>query len=56
MPGLVIRGIGLVNPEIREVVEMGYQFDRPFVLDSRAAQETFGLRPTALADALRTLV
>jgi hypothetical protein len=56
VPTSVIRAIGLVNPEIREVVEMGYQFHRPFVLDSRAAEETFGLRPTALADALRTLV
>jgi hypothetical protein len=52
----VIRAIGLVSPEIRETVEMAYQFDRPFVLDSSAAQETFGLRPTSLADALRTLL
>jgi len=56
VPTTVIRAIGLVSPEIRETVEMAYQFDRPFVLDSSAAQETFGLRPTPLADALRTLL
>jgi nucleoside-diphosphate-sugar epimerase len=56
VPTLVIRGIGLTDPEIAEVVEMAYQFRRPFVLDSTAAQETFGLRPTPLADALRTLL
>ena len=56
VPTVVIRAIGLANVEVAEVVEMGYQFRRPFVLDSTAAQETFGLRPTPLADALRTLL
>ena len=56
IPTVVIRAIGLANPEVAEVVEMSYQFRRPFVLDSTAAQETFGLRPTPLADALRTLL
>jgi nucleoside-diphosphate-sugar epimerase len=56
VPTVMIRAIGLANPEIAETVEMAYQFDRPFVLDSTAAQETFGLRPTSLDDALRTLL
>jgi nucleoside-diphosphate-sugar epimerase len=56
VPSVVIRAIGLANPEIAETVEMAYQFDRPFVLDSSAAQEAFGLRPTPLDDALRTLL
>jgi nucleoside-diphosphate-sugar epimerase len=34
---------------------VGANFDRAFVVDSTAAQETFGLRPTSLDDALRTL-
>jgi nucleoside-diphosphate-sugar epimerase len=55
VPAAVIWLIGLVNPEVRESVEIRYQFDRPFVVDSTAAQETFGLRPTSLDDALRTL-
>jgi nucleoside-diphosphate-sugar epimerase len=56
VPTWVIRAIGLTNAEIAEVVEMAYQFHEPFVLDSTAAQETFGLGPTALDDALRTLL
>jgi nucleoside-diphosphate-sugar epimerase len=56
VPTGVIRAIGLTNPEIAEVVEMAYQFHQPFVLDSSAAQQSFGLRPTSLDDALRTLL
>jgi nucleoside-diphosphate-sugar epimerase len=56
VPTAVIRAIGLTNPEIAEVVEMEYQFRRPFVLDSTAAQETFGLVPATLDEALRTLL
>jgi nucleoside-diphosphate-sugar epimerase len=56
MPGLVLRLGGLFQPTAREFIEMRYQFERPFVLDSSAAAETFGLKPTDLDDALRTLV
>jgi hypothetical protein len=34
------------SPTIRELDETRHQFDRPFVLDSSAAQRTFGLAPT----------
>jgi nucleoside-diphosphate-sugar epimerase len=34
------------NPWVRELVEMDYQFYRPFVLDSSAATRTFGLTAT----------
>jgi hypothetical protein len=33
-----------------------YQFERPFVLDSSAAETTFGLAPTPLDDVLRGLL
>jgi len=56
VPPAVIWLVGLTNVEVRETVEMRYQFDRPFVLDSTAAQETFGLVPTSRTEALRTLV
>lgn len=56
MPNLLLRAAGLVNPVAREFVEMRYQFERPFVLDSSAAQSTFGLVPTPLSVALRTLL
>ncbi|RYV51881.1 NAD-dependent epimerase/dehydratase family protein [Pengzhenrongella frigida] len=43
---LLLRAIGVVNPVMRELPEVAYQFEQPFVLDSTAAQETFGLVPT----------
>jgi nucleoside-diphosphate-sugar epimerase len=55
MPVSVLRVGGLFNPVAREFVEMRYQFDRPFVLDSSAAQTAFGLTPTSLDDALREM-
>jgi len=45
-PGLLIRGMGLFNPMMRELPEVAYQLEGPFVLDSTAAQQTFGLEPT----------
>ena len=47
-PHLLVRALGLAVPFVRELEEVRYQFTRPFVLDSRAAQETFGLAPTPL--------
>ena len=46
MPQWVLWSAGLVNPMAKELRETQHQFRRPFVLDSRAAQETFGLTPT----------
>ena len=52
----LVRAAGVVSPTIREVGEVLYQFERPFVLDSSAAQRTFGLRPTPWERALETVV
>jgi len=49
LPHAVIRTAGLVVPMMRELEETRYQFVRPFVLDSSAAQRTFGLTPTPWA-------
>jgi len=51
-PNLLIRGMGLVSPMMRELREVAYQFEAPFVLDSTAAQQTFGLVPTPWDDVL----
>lgn len=55
MPGAVLRAGSLFSPAAREFAEMRYQFERPFVLDSSAAQKEFGLEPTSLVDALRSM-
>ena len=46
IPHAVVRAAGLVVPMMRELEETRYQFVHPFVLDSSAAQRTFGLTPT----------
>src|SRR5450759_2505566 len=51
-PNLLIRGMGLVSPMMRELREVAYQLEAPFVLDSTAAQQTFGLAPTPWDDVL----
>ena len=43
---MLLRGMGLVWPLMRELRETEYQFRDDFVMDSSAAQATFGLKPT----------
>jgi nucleoside-diphosphate-sugar epimerase len=51
-----LRLVSLFNTDAREFAKVRHQFDRPWVLDSRAAQQAFGLAPTPLDDALRSMV
>ncbi len=52
MPALV-RAAARVSPTVRELDETRHQFERPFVVDSGAAQERFGLAPTSMESALK---
>ena len=52
LPKLAVRGLGLVNPMLRELAETYYQFDEPFVLDTSKYQAAFGAAGTPLADAI----
>lgn len=47
---------GLFIPEARETVEMLYEFDRPFVLDSSPFERAFGLKATPIEEGLRRTV
>jgi nucleoside-diphosphate-sugar epimerase len=47
---------GLFSSTLREIREVVYQFDRPFVLDSSLARNTFGLEPTPFPEALTATV
>ncbi len=53
MPYAVLWAAGLVDPMAKELRETQHQFRRPFVLDSTAAQQTFGLEPTPIEEAVR---
>lgn len=56
MPYPVLWAGGLFDPTVRELRETRYQFSAPFVLDTAAAQQAFGLRPTAYDDSLRQTI
>jgi len=46
IPRPVLRGLALVNPLMREIAELAYMWERPYVLDSSRTQEELGLEPT----------
>ncbi|MEO6887356.1 MAG: NAD-dependent epimerase/dehydratase family protein [Jatrophihabitantaceae bacterium] len=48
VPRPVVWTAGMVSAQLRELRETQHQFRRPFVLDSSAAQHTFGLKPVPL--------
>jgi nucleoside-diphosphate-sugar epimerase len=52
VPRLARHVLGLFNPAIRELAEISYQVDEPFVLDTRKYRDTFGNDATPLAEAV----
>jgi nucleoside-diphosphate-sugar epimerase len=52
-PAWVVRAIGVAWPLLREMQEVSYQFEQPFVVDSGAFTATFGMEATPFDDALR---
>ena len=52
MPPLLLRALGLANPTLRELVEMQYEFEEPFVVDSSKITSKLGLRATPIDQAL----
>lgn len=52
VPRLLLRAIGCFNGLMRENVEMLYQWEVPYVLDSSGTEEIFGLRSTPFATAI----
>jgi nucleoside-diphosphate-sugar epimerase len=56
VPGWTLRAVGVFSPDMREVAEMLYQFQRPFVMDSAASQAALGLAPTPLHEAAAATV
>jgi nucleoside-diphosphate-sugar epimerase len=57
-PVLVLRALGLFNPTVRELIELQYEFQEPFVVDSSKIATKLGVHATpldqALADTLAT--
>jgi nucleoside-diphosphate-sugar epimerase len=53
VPKGILRAIGLFNAEVREVVEMLYQFEGPHILDHSKFERAFGNGSTPLREAIR---
>ena len=56
LPPWQLRAAGVVLPFARELEEVRYQFDRPFVMNSSAYQATFAVSPTPMEEALAATV
>jgi nucleoside-diphosphate-sugar epimerase len=47
---------GLFIPEARESVEMMYEFEQPFIVDSNKFEKTFGMKATPMHEAVRETI
>jgi nucleoside-diphosphate-sugar epimerase len=47
---------GLFVPEAKETVEMMYEFDKPFIIDSSKFEQAFGKKATPMREAIRETV
>ena len=56
LPGWTIRTAALVSAGARELAEMLYQFERPFVMDSAASEAALGVTHTPLETAAAATV
>ena len=56
LPKLAVRALALVNPMLRGLAEMSYEFDEPFVLDTSKYESAFGTAGTPLAAAIAATV
>ena len=56
IPGWALKAMGVLSPGMRELAETLYQFERPFVMDSRASKAALGLQPTPLKEAAAATV
>ncbi len=53
-PDWLLRAMGVFNPTLREIVEMLYEFHKPFIVDSSKFEKAFGIGPTPLEESIPT--
>ena len=56
MGRMMMRIGGLFVPEANETVEMMYEFEKPFVVDSSKFEGVFGVKATPMSEAIRHTV
>jgi nucleoside-diphosphate-sugar epimerase len=55
-PKLLLRLMGLFDPTVRELVEMAYEFEEPFIVDSTKFQTKLGMTATPIQHAIAQTV
>lgn len=53
MPPVLLSVLGLAMPILRELKEMAYQWEEPFVVDDRRFRARFGVEATPLETGVR---
>ncbi|MFF4104725.1 NAD-dependent epimerase/dehydratase family protein [Streptomyces sp. NPDC001903] len=56
LPSAVLGAASLFSPLLRELKEIRYQFDRPFIVDSTACETEFALRATPVDEQVEATV
>jgi nucleoside-diphosphate-sugar epimerase len=56
MPRWLMGVLGVFVPVLKELREMLYQWDQPYLVDDSAARARFGLKPVGVADGARAIV
>jgi hypothetical protein len=55
-PRWLLRLVGLAQPAAGAMVEMAYEFDRPFIVADTAARSALGVSHTPIAEGLEVTV
>jgi nucleoside-diphosphate-sugar epimerase len=55
-PTLLLRALGVVNPTVRELLKLQYEFQEPFILDSTKIVSKLDVHATPLDQALADTV
>ena len=55
-PKLILKLLGLFNPTVRELDEMLYEFEQPFIVDGSKFERTFGTGATPFAELIPATV
>lgn len=56
LPTVALRLAGMFSADVREVIEMLYQFNRPFTIDAEETTEVFGLHATPLNEQIAATI
>lgn len=56
VPGWVLGALGLIEPQVGEMREMTYQFERPFLMDDARSRALLGFGPTPFEEQVRATV